>query len=43
MEWYGLMAGSCEHGNELAGFIKCWEILEQLKDRLLLKNSVPWS
>jgi hypothetical protein len=21
------MEGSCEHGNEPCGFIKCWEIL----------------
>jgi hypothetical protein len=20
--------GSCEHGNEPSGFIKCWEVLE---------------
>jgi hypothetical protein len=37
MGWYGLdSSGSeqgpvedyCEHGNEFAGFINCWEILE---------------
>jgi hypothetical protein len=38
MGWYGLdqsgpgqgpVGGSCEHGNELSGSIKCWEVLEQ--------------
>jgi hypothetical protein len=24
----GPVEGSCEHGNEPSGFIKCWEILE---------------
>jgi hypothetical protein len=24
----GPVEGSCEHGNEPPGFIKCWEILE---------------
>jgi hypothetical protein len=24
----GLVEGSCEHGNELSGSIKCWEVLE---------------
>jgi hypothetical protein len=24
----GLVEGSCEHGNEPSGCIKCWEILE---------------
>jgi hypothetical protein len=24
----GPIVGSCEHGNESSGFIKCWEILE---------------
>jgi hypothetical protein len=37
MEWYGLdrsgsglgpVEGSCEHGNEASGSIKCWENLE---------------
>jgi hypothetical protein len=37
MVWYGLdlsgseecpLASSCEHGNEILGCIKCWEILE---------------
>jgi hypothetical protein len=25
---YGSVEGSCEHGNEPSGSIKCWEILE---------------
>jgi hypothetical protein len=24
----GLVEGSCEHGNESSGSIKCWEVLE---------------
>jgi hypothetical protein len=35
MEWIGLIwlrigtnGGSCEHGNEPTGSIKCWEVLE---------------
>jgi hypothetical protein len=37
MGWYGLdrsgsgygpVEGSCEHGNELPGSIKCWQVLE---------------
>jgi hypothetical protein len=24
--------GSCEHGNETSGFIKCWDIFEWLSD-----------
>jgi hypothetical protein len=24
----GDLEGSCEHGNELSGFAKCWEVLE---------------
>jgi hypothetical protein len=37
MGWYGLdraglgygpVEGSCEHGNEPLGSIKCWEVLE---------------
>jgi hypothetical protein len=36
--------GCCEHGNEPSGSIKCWEILEQLRNwRLLKKDSAPWS
>jgi hypothetical protein len=34
--------GSCEHGNELSGSIKCWEILEQVRKwRLLKTGSAP--
>jgi hypothetical protein len=34
--------GSCEHGNEPSGFIKCWEVLEQLHNwRLLKEGSAP--
>jgi hypothetical protein len=32
-----LRIGTSEHGNESSGFIKCWEILEQLSDWQLLK------
>jgi hypothetical protein len=36
--------GSCEHGNELSGTIKCWEILERLRNWWLLKKgSAPLS
>jgi hypothetical protein len=30
--------GSCEHGNELSGFIKGWEVLEWLHNWRLLKK-----
>jgi hypothetical protein len=41
MGWYGLdssvsgqepVEGCCEHGNEPSGSVKCWEILEWLRD-----------
>jgi hypothetical protein len=33
---------SCEHGTELSGSIKCWEVLDWLRNwRLLRKGSVP--
>jgi hypothetical protein len=36
--------GSYEHGNEPVCYIKCWEVLEQLRNcRLLRKGSAPWS
>jgi hypothetical protein len=36
--------GSCEHGNDSSGSIKCWEILEEMRNWWLLKKgSVPWS
>jgi hypothetical protein len=34
MDWIDLaqdggpVEGSCEHGNELSGSIKCWEVLQ---------------
>jgi hypothetical protein len=35
--------GSCEHGNEPSGSIKCWEFLEWLHNwQLLKKGSAPW-
>jgi hypothetical protein len=37
------MEGSCEHGNEPSGSIKCWEALETLHSwRLLNKGVAPW-
>jgi hypothetical protein len=51
MEWigldsygsgYGPVEGSCEHGIEPSGSIKCWEVLEWLHNwRLLKKGSAP--
>jgi hypothetical protein len=44
MVWYGLgslarsVGSSCEHCNEPSGPIKCWEVLEHMSDRLLLKK-----
>jgi hypothetical protein len=36
------IGGSCEHGNELFGSIKCWNILVKLRDwQLLKKSSAP--
>jgi hypothetical protein len=32
--------GSCEHGNEPSGFVKCWEIFENPSDRLFLKKGL---
>jgi hypothetical protein len=41
---YRPVEGSYEHGNEPAGSIKCWEILEKLQNWQLLNNSSgPWS
>jgi hypothetical protein len=31
--------GSCENGNERSGFIKFWEILEQLNNLRLFKKN----
>jgi hypothetical protein len=40
----GPVKGSCEHGDEPSGSIKCWEILEQLSDCwLLMKDIPPWN
>jgi hypothetical protein len=40
MDWIDL----AEHGNEPSGSIKCWKILEWLRNwRLLKKDSAPWS
>jgi hypothetical protein len=40
--WTGFIWLS-EHGNELSGPIKFWEVLEQLSNwRLLKKDSVPY-
>jgi hypothetical protein len=34
------MEGSCKHGNEPSGSIKCWKFLEYLHNwRLLMKGS----
>jgi hypothetical protein len=31
------------HGNEFSGPIKCWEVLEQVNNRRLLRlDSAPW-
>jgi hypothetical protein len=41
---YGSAEGSCEHGNEAFGIIKCWEILEYLSNwRLFRKDLAPYS
>jgi hypothetical protein len=41
---YGLVAGSCEHGDEPSGHIKGVEFLDQLSDCWLLeKDSARWS
>jgi hypothetical protein len=35
MDWiYLALEGSCEHGNELSGSVKCCKILEQLRTQL---------
>jgi hypothetical protein len=34
------VAGSCEHGNEPSGFIKCWEFLEWVSNCWLLKKKL---
>jgi hypothetical protein len=38
------MEGSCEHGNETSGSIKCWKSLEELHNwQLHKKGSAPGS
>jgi hypothetical protein len=38
----GIVEGSCEHGIEPSGSIKCWEIVDWLHNwRLLKMGSVP--
>jgi hypothetical protein len=32
--------GSCQHGNELPGSVKCWEILEWLHNWRLLRKGI---
>jgi hypothetical protein len=40
---YGPVEGSCKHGNEPSGSIKCCEVLEYLHYwQLLKKSSAPW-
>jgi hypothetical protein len=34
----GTSRGSCEHGNEPSGSVKCWEVLEGPQNRRLLKK-----
>jgi hypothetical protein len=36
----GPVEGSCEHGNEPSGSIKCWEVLEWLHNWRL--HSLTW-
>jgi hypothetical protein len=38
----GLVAGTCECGNELSDSIKCGEFLDYLRNSELLKNSATW-
>jgi hypothetical protein len=35
---YGTVEGSCEHGNEPSGSIKCWEVLEWFHKRRSLEQ-----
>jgi hypothetical protein len=40
--WEGPVEGSCVHGIEPSGSIKCWDVLEGLHNwRLLKKGSAP--
>jgi hypothetical protein len=39
---WGPVEGSCEHGDEPSGSLKCWKILEYLHNwQLLRKGSAP--
>jgi hypothetical protein len=41
LNWW---TGSCEHGNEYSGSIKCRELFDQLNDyRLIKKNAALWN
>jgi hypothetical protein len=41
---HGSVAGSCEHGNEPAGYIKAGDFPDYLSDHKLLKrDTVPWN
>jgi hypothetical protein len=35
---YRSVEGSYEHGNEPSGSLKCWEVLEQLRNWQLVKK-----
>jgi hypothetical protein len=35
---YGPLEGSCEHGNQPSGSMKCWAVLEWLRNWRLLKK-----
>jgi hypothetical protein len=38
----GRVEGSCEHGDELSGFLKCWEVPEWVHNwQLHRKGSAP--
>jgi hypothetical protein len=43
VDWVDLaQEGSCEHGDEPSGSLKCWEMLEWLHNwRFLKKGSAP--
>jgi hypothetical protein len=39
---HGAVEGSCDHGNEPSGTVKCWETLKYMNDcQLLNKHSAP--
>ena len=41
--WLRVGTGCCECGNELSGYIKCREFLDQVRTNQLPKNSAPCS